>query len=66
MGEIELGGVMFQIWPPTKWMKKFGGPWRKMNPSIFISFTPIPPKRISIVGCRAFTPQCQIPNVSIF
>ena len=45
MGEIELS-VMFQIWPPTKWMKEFGGPWRKMNPSIFISFTPIPPKSI--------------------
>ena len=47
MGEIELG-VMFQIWPPTKWMKEFGGPWRKMNPSIFISFTPILPKSIRI------------------
>ena len=51
MGEIELR-VMFQIWPSTKCMKEFGGPWTKMNPSIFISFTPIPPKSISIVGCK--------------
>ena len=46
MGEIELG-VMFQVWLPIKWMKEFGGPSTKMNPSIFISLTPIPPKSIS-------------------
>ena len=51
MGEIELS-VMFQIWPSTKCMKEFGGPWRKMNASIFISFSPTPPKSISIVGCK--------------
>ena len=54
MGEIELG-VMFQVWLPIKWMKEFGGPSRKMDSSIFISFTPIPPKRISIMGFRSIS-----------